>query len=205
MCVCMRVCVRGHKRPRKEQHPRARNSISFEKWKMFRFYPILPTSRLAIRVLPDDISRRVFTRILKLFNKNGRGAAPSPLSLLIINTRINNKSEEQEKSSLLVFPIVITSPFRSILESSVKLQGKKKKKMFLKWSKLARKKKNQIGLGKSQFEKVTIQFAFQGEKLTSKLFPKLPPQLVHTNLLVNVDIHIYIQWVRKRRKIRNLP
>lgn len=64
--------------------------------------------------------------------------------------------------------------------------------MFLKWSKLARKKKNQIGLGKSQFEKVTIQFAFQGEKLTSKLFPKLPPQLVHTNLLVNVDIHIYI-------------
>lgn len=77
--------------------------------------------------------------------------------------------------------------------------------MFLKWSKLARKKKNQIGLGKSQFEKVTIQFAFQGEKLTSKLFPKLPPQLVHTNLLVNVDIHIYIQWVRKRRKIRNLP
>lgn len=85
--VCAYVC--GHKRPRKE-HPRARNSISFEKWKMFRFYPILPTSRLAIRVLPDDISRRVFTRILKLFNKNGRGAAPS----LIINTRINNKSEE---------------------------------------------------------------------------------------------------------------
>lgn len=75
--------------------------------------------------------------------------------------------------------------------------------MFLKWSKLARKKKNQIGLGKSQFEKVTIQFAFQGEKLTSKLFPKLPPQLVHTNLLVNVDIHIYIQWVRKRRKIQS--
>lgn len=83
-CIYASVCVRGHKRPRKEQHPRVRNSISFEKWKMFRFYPILPTSRLAIRVLPDDISRRVFTRILKLFNKNGRGAAPSPSSLWLL-------------------------------------------------------------------------------------------------------------------------
>lgn len=31
--------------------------------------------------------------------------------------------------------------------------------MFLKWSKLGGKKKNKFG--KSQFEKVTIQFAFQ--------------------------------------------
>lgn len=108
---------------------------------MFRFYPILPTSRLAIRVLPDDISRRVFTRILKLFNKNGRGAAPS----LIINTRINNKSEENNLS-YLVSPIILIIT-RSILAlghsrySKLLLNFKKKRKMFLKWSKLGGKKK----------------------------------------------------------------
>ena len=93
---------------------------------MSRLYPILPTSRLAIRVLPGDISRRVFTRILKLFNKSRGNVISVPCAPAIINTRINNASDVCSRGTFPpVYLLSSDSHGRSICSSKKKKKRKK--------------------------------------------------------------------------------